>query len=137
MRDLCGKENCFGFCLWVGTIQTHFDKALMSGIVFLYMLFFLLQLFSWILKTISCLYASIISNIMQLLYRLVGNTEMKALLTERFIFSFSTSFFFLVWGRVSQHHHYWHLGQIIVVGISPLYCRIFSSILPHPLQKYL
>lgn len=40
MRDLCGKENCFGFCLWVGTIQTHFDKALMSGIVFLYMLFF-------------------------------------------------------------------------------------------------
>lgn len=79
MRDLCGKENCFGFCLWVGTIQTHFDKALMSGIVFLYMLFFLLQLFSWILKTISCLYASIISNIMQLLYRLVGNTEMKAL----------------------------------------------------------
>lgn len=39
MRELCGKEKCVRFSLLVDTIQSHFDRALMSGIAFLCMPF--------------------------------------------------------------------------------------------------
>lgn len=66
------KKNVLDFFLWFDNIQIHFDKALISGIIFLYIPFSTAVIFM-----VSKNNFSIISNVMQYLYRLVGNTEMK------------------------------------------------------------